>query len=129
MNPDDLEQRIARVPWAPPPREWREDILASAKQALPAETARGREARNPPTPDHGGFVAWWRLWRRPAPWTVLAGALAMVAGLNWASARLADVEGTEGVGLAFAESGSLLSVARAHEARLREWSTDEEREL
>jgi hypothetical protein len=33
MNPDDLEQRMARQPRRPIPAEWREQILAAARQA------------------------------------------------------------------------------------------------
>lgn len=71
MNPsahpqDPFERRLAAIPPAPVPEDWRDSILGAAHAAA----AEARDSRCP-------RVAW--VWR--TPWTVLAGAWAVVAAL------------------------------------------------
>ena len=63
---DPFERRLSAIPHAPVPDEWRDSILGAA-QAAAAKVADPRRSR------------WADVWR--TPWTILAGAWAVVAVL------------------------------------------------
>ena len=77
MNLDPIEQRLRRQPLRTLPEGWREEILASARQA----GALRREPASPRVP----VEPWWRawLWPNPAAWAALAALWMVVIALQW----------------------------------------------
>lgn len=125
MNPEELEQRVARVPLGHPPAAWRAEILSAAREAMPAPPVSPTARTAAPGSHSDG--SWWTRWfgPGPAPWTVLAGAGALVISLNWFSAQLGVVTAPEPFRPAFASRGRAVDVARAHQARIAAWAVAE----
>src|SRR5262245_13389332 len=77
MNPDDFEEQLRRQPIRPVPREWRGEILGTARRASDSQPS-----TIIPQP-----ASWWRQWLWPCPqaWAGLAAAWLVVCLLNWAA--------------------------------------------
>jgi hypothetical protein len=116
MKPDDLERRIGRQPLRPIPPEWREQILAAARQAgAPVPAARLQPRERP-----------WRsllssldsllapiLWPSPKAWAGLATLWIGILGLH-----LATRESPGPVAKRVAPPLSEILMARAQQERL-----------
>lgn len=135
MNPDDLEQRLARTPRGGPPPEWRREILAAARAAIPAAGA-GVEAVEPAVPagpanrtpggtrNGGWFERWAGVFQR-APWAILAAGWMVVLAVDQAGARMeAGGRRTAATraGAATVEGPSPLAAARAYRAEVVAWT-------
>ncbi len=77
MNPDDLQQRLQRLPLRSVPGEWRSEILNAARRARCPQPA-GPNAQP---------SAWWRelLWPCPQAWACLAALWVVLLLLNLAA--------------------------------------------
>jgi hypothetical protein len=77
MNTDDFEKRLQRQSMRPVPREWRGEILDSARRA-------GAHQLSPINPQP---TSWWRelLWPCPQAWAGLAAAWLLILALNAAT--------------------------------------------
>lgn len=87
MNTDDFESRLARIPLAPPPGAWRDDILEAARAAT---AATGNPEARSEVPPRRRAPSPWQAWldRLRAPMPTLAGAWALALTLYLADRRL-----------------------------------------
>jgi hypothetical protein len=81
MNGDRFEQDLKRQSMRPVPAEWRQDILATAREAGERERSR--------VPRTEAGVSWWGAWSWPSrlAWGGLAAAWVAILTLNWAADR------------------------------------------
>ncbi len=147
MNPDDLEQRLARIPRGGIPREWREEILATAKAAVVAASSPSAEATPVPestrsqaprvgeAPRAGtGVDATADTWivmlarmLRRSPWSLLAAGWLFVVALNHVGSWIESGPAVPGPALASAGQGSgpaALAAARSYRAEVAAWTRD-----
>lgn len=125
MNLDDFEQRLARTPLRAPPADWRQEILAAARESSPAHPAPAAQPRPTAT-----AVPWLALLRRlaalPAPWAVPVAAVALVAALGGMAARVeAQLAPSPGLAPPAPSWASLLTAARRREASIAELANTE----
>jgi hypothetical protein len=88
MQPDELEQRLQRLPRRELPAEWREQILAAcgapsiARQEHDPASVRPSDARR-------SDLAWWLAWLNPtrAGWTALGAAWLVILTLHFAGSE------------------------------------------
>jgi UDP-N-acetylglucosamine:LPS N-acetylglucosamine transferase len=118
MNPDDFETRLQRQPLRQIPGKWRDDILATARQAYPAEHATrtthhvlaSRSLLS--TLNHQLSTL---LWPHPTAWAGLAAAWIVILGVNLATRDAATLAARHAapvapqVFMAFQEQERLLS--------------------
>lgn len=128
MNPDELEQRLARVPLAEPPAAWRRQILEAARSARVADPVlpRGRASGGAPNGARPG--TWWAglvgAWA--SPWTVPAGAFVLVWLLHVGGSGL-DRDGPPDLkGSMYSSRGQAVAVAREYQARVAAFARADE---
>ncbi len=87
MKPDDFEKHLGRQPLRPVPLEWREQILAAAREAAgssqPVFGFRRRSLRAVLASLNARLSA--LLWPHPAAWAGLAAAWVVILGLHGAT--------------------------------------------
>ena len=85
MNPDDFEKRLQRLPLRQVPSEWRQEILAAARQASLPDHASCITHHAPPSPsllstlNHQLSTI---LWPHPKAWAGLAAVWLAILGIN-----------------------------------------------
>ena len=105
MKPDEFEPQLRRQPLRPIPAEWRDQILAAARAAVPRSSA--LDARRP---------SWWRelLWPSPLAWAGAAAVWAVILALD--AAAFSDTEPS--MAARFAPPPAVIRMAIAERRRL-----------
>ena len=116
MNMDELEQRLQKQPLRQVPGEWREEILAAARQASRVERTQAKGHRHCPSPLSTLYHQLSTfLWPHPAAWAGLAAVWLVILGLDLATHDTAQGVASRGarpspqVFMAFQEQQRLLT--------------------
>jgi hypothetical protein len=124
MKPDDFENTLARVPLRRPPPDWRDAILATARDAaLPS-----RSARTNHPPSLRGILENW-LHRLATPWPALAATAACSLLLNGAAQLFSPHPGTPPQAVSWQPGQSFAEVLRQHRSEVLALVNSEEPEL
>lgn len=124
MKPDDFEHTLARVPLRRPPPDWKDAILATARDAaLPSGPAQ------PSHPPSLRFVLRDWLHRFAAPWPALAATAACSLLLNVAAQSISPDHGLTTDSLPWQPGQGFADILRKHRSEVLALVNSEEPEL
>jgi hypothetical protein len=124
MKPDDFENTLARIPLRRPPPAWREEILATAREAaIPTRPAQPTATTSP------RFVLSELLHRLAAPWTAIAATAACSFLVDVAAQYISPDHGPTPHTVSWQTDRGFADILRQHRSEVLALVNSEEPEL